>query len=93
MRAELDRPLTSSLVPKTPSPKDVTLSPDCRLVDRATSNQYLFTLIGASFNDGGLPRARALQPEADEQLQKQLKAQQKQAARPTAAAHVRSSGG
>jgi hypothetical protein len=80
VRAELSRPLTSSLVPKTPSPKNITLSPDFRLVDRATSNQYLFTLNGASFNNGGLLVLQRYTPEADKKLQKQFKAQQKQAA-------------
>jgi hypothetical protein len=80
VRAELSRPLTSSLVPKTPSPKNITLSPDFRLVDRATSNQYLFTFNGASFNNGGLLVLQRYTPEADKKLQKQFKAQQKQAA-------------
>ena len=84
VRAELARPLTSSLVPKTPSPKDITLSRDFGLVDRATSNQYLFTLNGASFNNGGLLVLQRYTPEADKKLQEQFKAQQKQAAADTA---------
>jgi hypothetical protein len=91
VRAELARPLTSSLVPKTPSPKNITLSRDFRLVDRATSNRYLFTLNGASFNNGGLLVLQRYTPAADKKLQQQFKAQQKQAA--ADAATQSSSGG
>ena len=52
LRPELDRPLTSSLLPKAPTTKTVTLSPDARLVDQ-TTNPYLFSLMGSSFNDRG----------------------------------------
>jgi hypothetical protein len=91
LRAELARPLTSSLAPKTPSPKNITLSRDFSLVDRATSNQYLFTLNGSGFNNGGLLVLQHYTPEADKKLQKQFKAQQKQAA--ADAATQSSSGG
>jgi hypothetical protein len=52
LRPELDRPLTSSLLPTAPTTKTVTLSPDARLVDQ-TTNPYLFSLMGSSFNDRG----------------------------------------
>jgi hypothetical protein len=80
VRAELARPLTSSLVPKAPTVKDVTLSPDAALVDQATDEPYLFTLNGSSFNNGGFLVLEPYSPAADKKLQKDLKAQQKQAA-------------
>jgi hypothetical protein len=91
LRAELARPLASSLAPETPSPKNITLSRDFGLVDRATSNEYLFTLNGSGFNNGGLLVLQHYTPEADKKLQKQFKAQQKQAA--ADAATQSSSGG
>jgi hypothetical protein len=80
VRAELSRPLTSSLVPKAPTVETVTMSPDAPLVDRATDEQYLFTLNGSSFNNGGLLVLEPYTPAADTQLQKDIKAQQQQAA-------------
>jgi hypothetical protein len=93
VRAELARPLTSSLVPKTPSPKNVKLSRDFSLVHQATGNQYLFTLNGAGFNNGGLLVLQHYTPEADKKLQKQIEAQQKQAAADVASAATQSSSG
>jgi len=93
VQAELARPLTSSLVPKPPSVSTVTLSPDFNLVDQATSKQYLFTLNGSSFNNGGLLILEHYTPQADKALQKQLKAQQKQAAADAASGATASSGG
>jgi hypothetical protein len=80
MQAELKRPLTSSLAPKAPSVANVTLSPDAALVDQATDEQYLFTLNGSSFNNGGFLVLEPYSPAADDKLQKELKAQQQQAA-------------
>ncbi|HEX5897946.1 MAG TPA: hypothetical protein VFY32_01015 [Solirubrobacteraceae bacterium] len=85
LRAELDRPLTSSLLPTPPSPKTVKLSPDRRLVDQ-TTNRYLFSLMGSSFNQGGYLVLDPYSKAADRKLQKRLKAQQKQAAAAAAAA-------
>jgi hypothetical protein len=76
VRAELRRPLTSSLVPKAPSVDDVTLSPDAPLVDRATDEPYLFTLNGSSFNNGGLLILQPYSRARDAQLQKDIKQQQ-----------------
>jgi hypothetical protein len=80
VKAELARPLTSSLVPKAPSVSSVTLSPDAALVDQATDEPYLFTLNGSSFNNGGFLVLEPYTPAADKKLQAELKAQQKQAA-------------
>jgi hypothetical protein len=79
LRPELDRPLTSSLMPKAPTTKTVTLSPDARLVDQ-TTNPYLFSLMGSSFNDRGYLVLDPYSPSADRALQKRLKDQQRQAA-------------
>ena len=59
--------------------KDVTLSPDATLVDQ-TTNPYLFSLMGSSFNDRGYLVLDPYSPSADKALQKRLKDQQKQAA-------------
>jgi hypothetical protein len=80
VKAELARPLTSSLVPKAPTVASVTLSPDAALVDQATDEPYLFTLNGSSFNNGGFLVLEPYTPAADKKLQQDLKAQQKQAA-------------
>jgi hypothetical protein len=85
LRPELDRPLTSSLLPKAPTSKTVTLSPDAQLVDQ-TTNPYLFSLMGSSFNDRGYLVLDPYSPAADRALQKRLKEQQKQAAAAAAAA-------
>jgi hypothetical protein len=74
VRDELSRPLTSSLVPKAPSVDDVTLSPDTPLVDHKT-HQYLFTLNGQGFNNGGLMVLKPYSAAAEKKLQKDLKAQ------------------
>jgi hypothetical protein len=79
LRPELDRPLTSSLLPKAPTTKTVTLSPDASLVDQ-TTNPYLFSLMGSSFNDRGYLVLDPYTPAGDRALQKRLKEQQKQAA-------------
>ncbi len=80
VKAELARPLTSSLVPKAPTVSSVTLSPDAALVDQATDEPYLFTLNGSSFNNGGFLVLEPYTPAADKKLQQDLKTQQKQAA-------------
>jgi hypothetical protein len=85
LRPELDRPLTSSLLPTAPTTKDVTLSPDATLVDQ-TTNPYLFSLMGSSFNDRGYLVLDPYSPAADRRLQKRLKEQQKQAAAAAASA-------
>jgi hypothetical protein len=94
LRPELDRPLTSSLLPKAPTSKTVTLSPDAQLVDQ-TTNPYLFSLMGSSFNDRGYLVLDPYSPAADRALQKRLKEQQKQAAAAAAgaAAYPATSGG
>jgi hypothetical protein len=76
VRNQLARPLTSSLVPETPTVDNVTHSPDYQLVDRATDEQFLFKLNGSGFNNGGLLVLEPYTPAGDEQLQKDLKAQQ-----------------
>jgi hypothetical protein len=83
VRNELARPLTSSLVPQTPTVENVTLSPDAPLVNRATDDQYLFALNGSSFNNGGLLVLKPYTPAADQELQKSLKAQAQQQAAAT----------
>jgi hypothetical protein len=85
LRPELDRPLTSSLLPTAPTPQNVTLSPDATLVDQ-TTNPYLFSLMGSSFNDRGYLVLDPYSPAADRKLQKRLKEQQKQAAAAAAGA-------
>ncbi|HEX7299992.1 MAG TPA: hypothetical protein VF257_13415 [Solirubrobacteraceae bacterium] len=80
VRAELARPLTSSLVPKVPTVENVTLSPDAPLVDRATDEQYLFTLNGSSFNNGGFLVLEPYTPAGDDRLQREIKQQQQAAA-------------
>jgi hypothetical protein len=92
LRPELDRPLTSSLLPRAPTTKTVTLSPDARLVDQ-TTNPYLFSLMGSSFNDRGYLVLDPYSPAADRALQKRLKQQQRQAAAAAAGATPQSSGG
>jgi hypothetical protein len=79
VRDQLARPLTSSLVSETPTVDNVTLSPDAPLVDRATDEQFLFKLNGSGFNNGGLLVLEPYTPAADQQLQKDLKAQQQAA--------------
>ena len=79
VRDELSRPLTSSLVPKTPSADTITLSPDTPLVHHQT-HQYLFTLNGQGFNNGGLLVLKPYTSAGDQQLQKDLKAQRQAAA-------------
>jgi hypothetical protein len=72
---ELERPLTSSLLPRTPSVSTVTASPDAGLVQRATNASYLFTLMGSSFNDKGFLVLDPYSPAADDKLQKELRTQ------------------
>ena len=76
VRDELDKPLTASLSPRTPSVSSVTRSPDARLVDRVTREPYLFTLNGSTFDNGGLLVLQPYSQSADDELQKELKAQQ-----------------
>jgi hypothetical protein len=79
VRDELSRPLTSSLVPRTPTVENVKLSPDTPLVHHET-HQYLFTLSGQGFNNGGMMVLKPYSAAADAQLQKELKAQRQAAA-------------
>jgi hypothetical protein len=79
VRDELSRPLTSSLVPETPSADTITLSPDTPLVHKET-HQYLFMLNGQGFNNGGLLVLKPYTAADDQQLQKDLKAQRQAAA-------------
>ena len=85
VRPELDRPLTSSLLPTTPTAKTVKLSPDAKLVDQ-TTNPYLFSLMGSNFNQGGYLVLDPYSKAADRKLQKRLKEQQKEAAAAAAGA-------
>jgi hypothetical protein len=79
MAKELERPLTSSLAPHAPTVENVTVSPDTPLVHEATNRQYLFTLNGQGFNNGGLLVLKPYTPAADAQLQRDLKAQRQAA--------------
>ena len=92
LRPELDRPLTSSLLPTAPTTKTVTLSPDASLVDQ-TTNPYLFSLMGSSFNDRGYLVLDPYSPAADRALQKRLKAQQREAAAAAAGAATHGAAG
>jgi hypothetical protein len=76
VRAQLARPLTSSLAPTAPTVETVTKWPDATLVDQATDEQYLFTLNGSSFNNGGLLVLQPYTPAGDNKLQKDIKQQQ-----------------
>jgi hypothetical protein len=89
VRPELDRPLTSSLLPTTPTAKTVKLSPDAKLVDQ-TTNPYLFSLMPSSFNQGAYLVLDPYSPAADRALQKRLSDEQKQA---EAAAATAAAGG
>jgi hypothetical protein len=91
VRPELDRPLTSSLLPTTPTAKTVKLSPDAKLVDH-TTNPYLFSLMPSSFNQGAYLVLDPYSPAADRALQKRLSDEQKQA-EAAAATAAASSGG
>jgi hypothetical protein len=75
VRDELERPLTSSLAPHTPTVENVTGSPDTPLVKHVAHGQYLFTLNGQGFNNGGLLVLKPYSPAAAKELQKELKAQ------------------
>ena len=92
VQTELDRPLTSSLVPRAPTVKNVTLSPDATLVDQATDESYVFTLMGSSFNDRGFLVLDPYTPETYNQVQAQLKQQAAAAAAGAAAAGATTGG-
>jgi hypothetical protein len=79
VRDELARPLTSSLAPHTPTVENVKLSPDTPLVKHVAHGQYLFTLNGQGFNNGGLLVLKPYSPAAADELQKELKAQRQAA--------------
>jgi hypothetical protein len=79
VREELERPLTSSLAPRTPTVENVKVSPDTPLVKHVAHGQYLFTLNGQGFNNGGLLVLKPYSPAAAEELQKELKAQRQAA--------------
>jgi hypothetical protein len=85
VRAELDRPLTSSLVPKAPTVGNVTLSPDATLVDQATDDSFfVFSLMGSNFDDRGFMVLDPYTPQADAQRQAALKKLREQAAQQAA---------
>jgi hypothetical protein len=73
VRDELSRPLTSSLVPRTPTVETVKVSPDAPLVHHAT-HQYLFGF------SSGMMVLKPYSEAEDAQLQKELKAQRQAAA-------------
>ncbi|MEN3278875.1 MAG: hypothetical protein V7607_15 [Solirubrobacteraceae bacterium] len=79
VRDEVARPLTSSLASKPPSVENVKVSPDTPLVHHK-ARQYLFTLSGQGFNNGGLIVLKPYTAAGDKQLQKELKAQAQQQA-------------
>ena len=63
--AELDRPLRASLVPRAPTTRDVTLSPDIPLVDRITGSKiFNFSLTQANTDNRGFI---VLDPLSDQQ--------------------------
>ncbi|MEA2256262.1 MAG: hypothetical protein QOG35_2307 [Solirubrobacteraceae bacterium] len=75
VQAELQRPLTASLLPRAPSVGTAPVAPDAPLVKQATDESYLFTLMGSSFNDKGFLVLDPYTPAADDKLQKQLRQQ------------------
>ncbi len=77
VKSQLDRPLTASLTPRAPSVKTVTKSPDAGLVQQTTSTNYLFSLMGSSFNDRAFLVLDPYSPAADEKMQKDLARQAK----------------
>jgi hypothetical protein len=80
VRAELNRPLTSSLVPRAPTVNNVTLSPDATLVDQATDDSFfVFSLMGSNFDDRGFMVLDPYTPQADAQRQAALKKLREQA--------------
>ncbi|MGZ4267626.1 MAG: hypothetical protein ACXVFN_06530 [Solirubrobacteraceae bacterium] len=92
VKTELARPLTASLAPRAPTVSTVTHWPDAGLVQQTTSTNYLFSLMGSSFNDRAFLVLDPYSPAADDRLQKQLAQQQKQALAAAAGA-TGSSGG
>lgn len=77
VRDELARPLTASLAPHAPSVTTVTKSPDAGLVQQSTKSNYLFSLMGSTFNDRAFLVLDPYSAAADEQMQKDLAAQAK----------------
>jgi hypothetical protein len=86
LRNELNHPLTSSLVARAPSVGNVTEWPDASLVDHATDDSYVFTLMGSSFNDRGFLVLDPYTPATDERVQRQLRQQASAAASAAAGA-------
>jgi hypothetical protein len=84
--SQLDRPLTASLTPRAPTVKTVTKSPDAGLVQQRTSTNYLFSLMGSSFNDRAFLVLDPYSAAADDKLQKELAKQAKAAAAGTTTA-------
>ena len=70
---QLDRPLTASLTPRAPTVKTVTKSPDAGLVQQRTSTNYLFSLMGSSFNDRAFLVLDPYSAAADDKLQKRAR--------------------
>lgn len=92
VKDQLARPLTTSLAPRAPSVTTVTKSPDAALVHQSTSTNYLFSLMGSSFNDRAFLVLDPYSAAADAKLQKDL-AKQKQDALAAAAGSTSASGG
>jgi hypothetical protein len=86
VQSELNRPLRTSLVPRAPSVRTATLSPDATLVDQATDEEYVFSLVGSSFNNDGFLVLDPYTRQTDDKMQKQLRAQTAEAAKAAAAA-------
>lgn len=81
---QLARPLTASLTPRAPTVDTVTKAPDAGLVQQRTSTNYLFSLMGSSFNDRAFLVLDPYSAAADDKLQKELAKQAKAAAAGTA---------
>ncbi len=79
VKSQLERPLTASLTPRAPTVKTVTTSPDAGLVQQRTSTNYLFSLMGSSFNDRAFLVLDPYSAAADQRLQKELAKQAKAA--------------
>lgn len=79
VKNQLDRPLTATLTPRAPTVKTVAKSPDAGVVQKTTSTNYLFSLMGSSFNDRAFLVLDPYSAAADSKLQKDLAKQAKAA--------------
>jgi hypothetical protein len=77
VQSELSKPLTASLTPRPPTVPTVTKSPDAGLVAQSTKANYLFSLMGSTFNDRAFLVLDPYSAAADNQMQKDLAAQAK----------------